>query len=578
MASVVMQKFGGMIPRLSARLLAVGSATLATMSQLWTGELRPFRRAKEIFLPSPLPTSDIVRTIYLLADKWLAWTLEVDVASGFTSLAAAGQIYWTGDGAPKQSNYTLLVGGPVTPDASATFPLGVVGPPTFPIVSRVGSGPDAVTRVYVYTYYTRFNEESVPSPPSAPIDVGTGDSVDLTGFVIPTPPTTVDRIRIYRTVGGDFLFVTEFFTAAYSPPVNDALLDTDLAEPLQSQHYYPPPADLQGLIGLACGSLAAFHGNRVAFSEPYQPGAWPPEYEKIFDYLVVAIGTFGQTTVVATTGYTYLVSGSDPRSFSVARVPDPYSCNSKRSMVSTDNGCVYASDSGLIFVGNPTYSSGQASGVYVLTRSLLTRNEWLKYARNIIGAVFDGRYYGFYTSSDPFVGGAGFIYDFSNRLTSLITGVLQEDESDKTDILIELDFHASAVFANPTVPLYYVTQDLLAVPPVANHLFLWEGDLINFGVYTWRSKEFSFPYAITFSVAKLIFNIQFPKDSSYKFRIFDGSTQQQIYERVVNTDAPFRLPSLSPRTEWMFEVEGGSFVQMIQVASSYQDLMERKSG
>ncbi len=577
MASVVIQKFSGMMPRLSTRLLAVGSATLALMVKLWYGELRPFRQPQPVTLPpgQGLPTDGIVQTIYLLADKWLAWTKVVNVVSGFTTLAAEGHIYFTGDGTPKQSSYSLLVGGPSTPDASAVFPLGVVGPSVAPTVTRVGSGPNAIVRDYVYTYYTRFNEESVPSPPSALVPVGDGDSVNLTDFEIPPPPTTVERIRIYRTVGGEYLFVEEFYIAAYSPPVNDALLDTDLAEPLLSQHFYPPPADLQGLIGLACGSLAAFHSNKVTFSEPYQPGAWPPEYEKIFDYLVVAIGTFGQTTVVATTGYTYLVSGSDPRSFSVARVPDPYPCISERSMVSADNGCIYASDSGLIFVGNS--SATGTPGVYVLTRALLTRENWLRYAPGIIGAFADGRYYGFYIKGSPSDPGAGFVYDFNNRIESLLTGVVHTDLGDKDDILVDLDFYASALYSAPQPSLYMVTQTLPVVGPTyENNLFLWDAGA-NYDAFRWRSKQFSFPYAITFSVGKIIFNDQYPIDTTFKFRIYDGAHQTVLYERTITTSKPFRLPSFKPRTEWMFEVEGSSFVQMIQVASSYADLMERKA-
>lgn len=578
MPSVVIQKFGGLVPRLSARLLAAGSATVALMVRLWYGELRPFRQLQPVTLPpgQGLPTDGLVRTIYKLADKWLAWVQDVDVVSGFTTLAAAGHIYFTGDGAPKQSAYSFLVGGPSTPDPSTVFPLGVVGPTVAPTVSIVGVGTgDPIVRSYVYTFYTRFNEESVPSPPSALISVETGQSVDLSGFEIPIPPTTVERIRIYRTVGGEYLFVTEFYTAAYSPPVNDALLDTDLAEPLISQHFYPPPADLRGLIGLACGSLAAFHGNKVMFSEPYQPGAWPPEYEKVFDYNVVALGTFGQTCIVATSGYTYLVSGSDPRSFSVARVPDPYPCISKKSMASVDNGCLYASDSGLIFIGN---ANSNSTGVYVLTRQLMTREDWSRYALGIIGAFFDGRYYGFYLkhTGTPFDPGAGFVYDFSNHAEALVTGVSINDSEDKTDLLVDIDLYATAVFASPQVPLHLSIPVVPATGPTYNNqLFVWDRGA-DYDRYVWRSKQFSFPYAISFSAAKIIFNDQYPIDTEFKFRIYDAFYILR-YERTVTSSAPFRLPSLKPRTEWLFEVEGSSFVQMIEVSSSYQDLMERKT-
>jgi hypothetical protein len=385
----------------------------------------------------------------------------------------------------------------------------------------------------------------------------------------------VERIRIYRTVGGEYLFVEEFYTAAYSPPYNDALLDAELAEPLISQNFYPPPANLKGLIGLACGSLAGFYDNKVAFSEPYQPGAWPPEYEKIFDYNVVALGTFGQTCVVATSGYTYLVSGSDPRSFTVARVPDPYPCGSKKSMASADNGVIYASQSGLVFIGN---ASGSFAGVYMVTRQLMTKEDWARYSPGIIGTVSEGRYYGFYVVGNPYDPGNGFVYDFNNNLESLITGVATSDSDDKTDILVDLQFYASAVYAAPNSPLYMVTQTLpLVGPNYENLLYLWDGGA-TYAPYQWRSKEFSFPYAVSFSAAKIIFNDHFPKDPAFTFRMFDGAYPDvPLYQRLVTNSTPFRLPSLKPRTEWRFEVEGASFVQMIEISSSYQDLAERKA-
>lgn len=585
MASITLQKFGGIVPRTSPRLLPNGAATAASMAKLWSGELRPFRDLSLVNLPveGELPTNAPVLTIYQLADKWLAWTKDVSVVSGFTALAAAGQIYYTGDGAPKQTSYDAVNGGPATPVVS--YPIGIVGPTTAPTVVVVGVGTGSpVFRSYVYTFYSDFNEESVPSAPTAPIAVENSQSTVLDNWEAPPPHT--QEIRIYRTVGGEYLYVDKIYitTPGVAPGAyNDTKLDYELSETLQSQHYYPPPADIEGLIGLACGSLAAFHGNKVVFSEPYQPGAWPPEYEKVFDYNVVAIGTFGQTTVVATIGHTYLVQGSHPSSFSVARVPDPYPCISKRSMVSADNGVVYASKDGLIFIGNPSYSGGQVSTTHVLTRALLTFDEWQAYnPPTIVGAIFDGRYYGFYQNLSPVAGntlGAGFMFDFSARGDALITGVIEDaGAEDRTDTLINLDFYASAMYTNPLTALYLVKQEAVPparTPPIYNRLFQWEGGA-NYRPFVWRSKQFSFPYAVTFSAAKFMFNPAFPLDAEFTFRVYDGNTRAMLYERTVATANPIRLPSLAARTDWMFEVEGRSAVQLVQLASSFQDLVERK--
>lgn len=570
MPSIVIQKFSGIVPRTSPRLIGNGDATKAVMAKLTSGELRPIqekRHLPEVLLPQDAP----VKTLYLLLDKWLAWTTDVNVVTGFTTLSNSGHIYYTGDGAPKQTRYEWVYFGPSTPPAAYTFPIGLAGPVNFPVVVGPGApGADPIVRSYVYTFYTLLNEESVPSPPSALVTVGTGDSVTISSFDN-APEIRVTEARIYRTIGGNYMYVATIYPGGGGvfPSYVDSASDLDLTgnEALQSQHYYPPPDDIQGLIGLACGSLAAFRGNSVVFSEPYQPSAWPPEYEKIFDYPVVALGTFGSTCVVATTGYTYLVSGNDPRTFSVARIPDPYPCVSKRSMVSADNGVIYASSDGLIFVGTPSFMSTFA-GVYVITRDLMTYDEWQVYNPSTIhGVIFDGRYYGFYTdyvySPDT---GAGFVFDFSNRVERLITGASETDtDADKKNILVDLDFYASATFANPQIKLHMA---------ILNQLYEWEGGS-GYQALTWRSKQFSFPYAVTFSVAKIMLNPDYPQ--LVTFRVLDGVDDATLYERQVVSDRPFRLPSLRGRTDWKLEVAGTAAVRLVQIATAYADLVERKA-
>lgn len=600
MASIIIQNMGGLAPRVSPRLLSNGMATTASMVKLWSGEIRPFLELGPV-RNAPMPQSDLVKTIYFLVDKWLAWTTDVDVVTGFTTLGGSDRIYYTGDGTPKQTTYTLVKFGPPTPIPSSTYPIGVLPPQdTFtPTVAIAGvAGGDPLVRSYVYTLYSVNGEESVPSPPSQLISVETNQTVNVGNFqniVTPSPPLPADsyppnygnvkELRLYRTFNNEFHFVASIpvpFPAVY----NDAVLDQNLGEVLQSQHYFPPPVDIEGLIGLSCGSLAAFHGNKVAFSEPYQPGAWPPEYEKIFDYPVVALGTFGQTCVVATKGFTYLVSGTDPRSFSVARVPDPYPCVSKRSMASADSGCIYSSSDGLIFIGTANYYT-QYSGVNVLTRDIATYDEWKNYnPSTILGVIFDGRYYGFYRNPNSFVNtdelGKGFVFD--PRLQRLPGMPIEGSAADKDNIFADLDFYASAAFANPQVPLHLVVpfdndEDDNIISGVSdetpetfiNYLFKWEAGPASHP-YVWRSKQFSFPYVVTFSAAKITFNPTEP--NNLIFRLVDGATGDILFERGVGSSSPFRISSLRPRTEWMVEVEGTSWVEKIHLATSYYDIQE----
>jgi hypothetical protein len=378
------------------------------------------------------------------------------------------------------------------------------------------------------------------------------------------PPANTETVRLYRTNGGPFLFVKEVPIAQVQAGtvITDNVKNVDLGEALVSQSFYPPPNSIRGLIGLSNGSFAAFHDNRVVFSEPYQPHAWPPEYEKIFDYPVVALGTYGNTLVVATTGYTYLVSGTDPRSLSVDRVPDPYPCVSKRSMVSADRGVIYASGEGLVFVG--------LGGTQVLTRDLMTREEWQQFNPTTMhGVIFDGRYFGFheqvrYFAADEEVvpAGAGFIFDFNDRV---VQG-LGDDDVNRDDKLITIPYYASATFANPVTQLHLVINPTLTT----NELYKWEGG-VGFETYVWRSKQFAFPYEVTFAGAKITRKCN---DDNVKFRLCDGTCGDVLFERYVKTNKPFRLPSKRPRTDWVVEIEGTAAVQEIHVSTSFGELAE----
>lgn len=559
MPSIRIQNFGGIAPRRSARLLPGGSALRAELTKLWSGEIRPF--ANNLPVNAELAQGGIVRTIYKFKDVWLSWLIDVDVVTGFTTDRGSERLYYTGDGVPKVTTYDLAAASLPTP--SNSFDLGVAQPPAPPTLGTpTGPVTTPQLRYYVYTWYSYFDEESVPSMPSVGINVSDGQTVPITIPATTLPPPNIQTIRIYRTNGGPFLFVKEVPISAAGTVISDDVKNVDLGEALISQSFYPPPADMQGLIGLASGSFAAFHDNRVVFSEPYQPHAWPPEYEKIFDYPVVALGTYGNTLVVATTGYTYLVSGTDPRSMSVDRVPDPYPCVSKRSMVSADRGVIYASAEGLVFVG--------VGGTQVLTRDLMTREEWQKFnPPTIHGVIFDGRYFGFYeqaflsaaiTPTSP--QGAGFVFDFNDRV---VQG-LADDEANRDDKLITLPFYASATFANPSVPLHMVLNPSMTT----NQLYRWEGGQ-DFKTYVWRSKQFAFPYEVTFAGAKVMRQCG---DGDVTFRLCDGICGDVLYERRIEHSKPFRLPSKRPRTDWIVEVEGTARVQEIHISTSMSELSE----
>jgi hypothetical protein len=536
-------------------LIPANQATIATNVSLSSGDIEP------LYLPllknDPLRNCPGLKTIHKLNDIWLSWCNDVDVIQGFVPGDTTYRFYYTGDGLPKVSNYNLAVSSPPYPAAS--FVLGVSTPTTAPTITLVSPGPGVSRSVtYVYTYVSAFGEESGPSPPSVILTTTDGAAVTISAMLPAAAPhnENLNRMRIYRAITGssytEFLFVKEvpYFTSSTSESVADAAL----GESLITLDWEPPPQGLSGLNISPNGFASGFVGNQVFYSEPYQPHTYPTKYKKIFDYPVVACKWFGNTQVVTTTGYTYLVSGVDPRSLTVVRLPDPYPNVSKRSMVSADSGVMYASQAGLVRVG--------ANGLEVITRDVLTEKEWSPYnPSTILGAVYDGKYYGFY-AFDPSVGtsGAGFVFDFNDRAT----GVDQEDK------FTDLSEFCTAIFSAPGINMHIVKTDVT--------LYEWMKDLTAWYTFKWRSKEFDIPYLCDFGAARVVSQYQCEPltGRSLIFRLY--AKCRLIYERVVDHTRPFRLPRFYEEIPFQIEVEGNVAVKQIQIATSIEELKEGGNG
>jgi hypothetical protein len=547
MPSIRLQNLGGIAPRVSSRLLPLSAAQVADGTKLWSGEIHPFHVGRA--LADDMPAAP-VETIFHIAGAWLAWKKDVDVVLGFSPDNLLGRVYYTGDGVPKIIDQVQAKHEAPTP--SSAFPLGLTQPVYAPIVTAAPPGSPSEFRSYIFTWLSGFGEESVPSPPSLLLNVQDGVAV-LIDYSASLPPPNVARVRIYRSNGGPYIFVKDLpqFVGSWSDEATDAEIADN--EQLISQHWYPPNAKMIGLIGTANGFMAGFYENKVAFSVPYQPHAWPPEYVKIFDYNVVALATYGTTVVVFTTGYIYLIDGMDPTNLSVSRVPDPYPCVSKRSVSSGDRGVYYACDAGLAHV--------TAGGVQVVSKDVLNEDNWAVWnPKTMHGRVWDGFYYGFFRgdrqTSDPNENGAGFIFDINDRATQSYSNIL----------LTTIPFYASAAFAGPDTRLHY-TRSRLTV----STLYEWDRGT-TFEPYVWRSKDFVFPYVVSFAAAKVVLRCE--GDRECVVRLLDGACGDVKFERAVTSSEPFRLPPLSARLEWAVEVAGTSEVQEIHFATSMQALTE----
>lgn len=122
MAAIKIQRFLGEAPKISPELLPPSAAQLAFNTKLYSGDLIPYR------LPTIAAETGLtgapIKTIYGLRDpdngndiKWLVWDKEVDVVSTTEGNVEGARLYYTGDGAPKITDYKLATTG------AAPFPV-----------------------------------------------------------------------------------------------------------------------------------------------------------------------------------------------------------------------------------------------------------------------------------------------------------------------------------------------------------------------------------------------------------------------------------------------------------------------
>ena len=480
MPSIKLENFSGTIPRTGPTQLPDNAAQVARNVRLTSLELRSWQKEERVYQP----ITNNVQSIYRLTNEstassvWLEWAVDVNVAPSPIADDTDFRIYYTGDGQPKKTNWNLATssGAGTAPFPDSWLYLGVPAPTTAPTLVSTGSGGAAETRAYVYTYISTFGavtEESAPSPAATVNTHVSGATVTVSAFA--TAPTTgynITHRRIYRTVTGattvSYQLVAEIPIATTS--YADTKLLADLGPLLQTQNWNTPPTDLQGIVSMPNGMMAAFRDNEVWFAEPYYPHAWPDLYTLVVDSRIVGLGVYDTTLVVLTERQPYLITGSSPLAMSQTKLSVPQPCVSKRSIVSDQFGVLYASPNGLV--------SMSPSGVDIISQRLYTRIEWQDINPDTIQAlIYNNQYIGFYT-----VG----------AITKAFVLI-------RNDIppLSELTFSGRAPFVDKK------NGEIYAVSTIDNDIYRLDSSSINDTIFEWKSKQFIASSPTNFGVFKV---------------------------------------------------------------------------
>lgn len=244
-----------------------------------------------------------------------------------------------------------------------------------------------------------------------------------------------------------------------------------LVAPLTTDNYDPPPEDLRGLVAVQNNILAGFVGNKLYFSEPGQPHAWPAKYALTFESDIVAVAPVSGFIVVLTEGYPYRVSGSDPAVMTYARIDTLYPCLSKKSVVNMGYGVAYSTHGG-VAIYDPT------AGADLVTKFVHDWNTWpveLDPA-TVVATFYQGKYFASHSEG-------ALIFERDDRVGGFFTMIRYKFDATWLDSL--------------TNRLYFAVGTL-------GDVYEWDSPSQPIAPLEWKSKVIVNPEYVNLGAARVI--------------------------------------------------------------------------
>lgn len=222
MSAVKITTFFGIFPKVSPELLPETAGQVSSNTKLVSGDLDPY--------PTPVIVGNsgvtgTIRTLYAFKgdqgeNRWLAWTTDVDVAIVTATGATDRRFYYTGDGAPKVSNYSLAFAG-AGPYPTDFYELGLPLPTTKPTITVTAFTP-AIT-----ASYARDTNNIATLVTSAPHTLRPNAIITVTGFSYLSGSYTYSGTTVTCTIASHGLSGTPQVTVEFT--TGDAISGTYLA-------------------------------------------------------------------------------------------------------------------------------------------------------------------------------------------------------------------------------------------------------------------------------------------------------------------------------------------------------------
>ncbi|MGP9790697.1 hypothetical protein ACTZWY_12060 [Roseinatronobacter sp. NSM] len=484
------------------------------------GTIHPLREAT---LEHVLPASAASFTFH--ADNWISWGSVVNAVPG---PVAQDRLYVTGDAQPR-----VIVNG-------GTRNLALPAPAAAPTVAAIGDTDPEIeqTVLFTFTYVTDQDEESPPAPPSAPIMWNPPLGVTITDFAPPPPGRGVSRRRIYRSETSAF-GVTDFYFVAEQPIAQSSFTYEQSSHPLQeviqTNDYDTPPTDMQGIISMPNGMMAAFSGKEILFSEPFVPHAWPIKYRLTVETPVVGLAAFGSTLAILTTGQPYLAQGTAPENMVMERIEVNYPCASSRGIVDLGYAAVYPSPEGLVMI-----MQGRAD---VISRKLWTREQWEALNPSTwVASQYDGAYVVSYETAP------------NER------AVLVVDLTGEQPFITNADIQAAAMHYD------IKTGSLFFLEGISSGTNIKKWDAGDPMVFHWRSGLLHSSGAIGFGAGLTQTNDD--EGQAITTRVIASGV---VIRETADADTAFRIPD-GLHNRWQFEFEGSATVTGYLMAGDISEM------
>lgn len=523
--------FKGTIPGMHPRLLPEDHGTVARNVRLDDGVLTPTREGRRVHTFGV----DVASFIRRAGGAWLGFSSVVNAVNGAENV---NRTYVTGDGEPK-----------IFTSSTASVKLRLPPPSSRPTVDLVSGTVDpdlSIESVYAYTFVTELGEESSPSRVSRPISWSPGAVIRIGG--LPATNPNVERrltaMRIYRSVT-DALGETQLYfltQIGFQPEWDDDTGETETAEVIPSTDWTMPPADMQGIITMPNGMMAAFSGQELMFCEPYIHHAWPQKYRLKVDGQIVGLAAFGSSVVILTDGTPYMAQGTHPSSMIMERIEMDLPCVAARGIVDMGYAVIYPSTDGLVQVGS--------NGASVMSKQLFPREIWAGLQpETFIAGRQNGRYI---FSYQPAPGQ----HDFDDLPRQL--GIVDVSG-------------AQPFFITDDAPFQHLYSEVKT-----GHLFglfgdrgvvRWDDLAMDRKRMVWRSKENHLITPTNFGAIRV--DCEDIENSDFICRVY---ANKKLVREITARNRADRLPSGFLSDVWQVEIEGTVPVTAIRLASSPYEL------